>query len=246
VLSYGLECSEGAWIGSVEAETGNWLIGDQFPTSHPGYVPQEDPRGLMVKYWLADKNEASHKYQGDVNGGGHEVIPPPVVHGGRYEGVQVFVGEFFCEHPQKMHYVLAHRGGESRLGDNCLELAPTAYRRWYLNGSPSAAGVTICRYRESLLDSFGAGTGYEYRLLDNASLRAAEWQYRTRRSREVAAARYLLIMVFRGALIGKKDGQVLHHLSAYARNYAYVEASSHEIWMPVAESVRTVAAVVFY
>jgi len=232
----------GVWVGRVERENGEWLIGDEWlklSRDHPGYVAKDDPRGLMVKYWTASQNDGSRKYLGR----GHEVQLP--AHGGRVEGVQVLFGWFWCQRGG----VILRLGREPRqeTGEDYIDLVSDAERRWFLGDSPCAWGVTICRHAKTDQEVFGAGTGYEYLVLDTAQTKPSEWTERLRTPVHITDWSNRLIMVFRGFMCRRVRDRVTHHLFAFDRNYAYTRRGEEADWLPLPRpKARTIAAVVYY
>lgn len=187
----------GIWAGNVEKENGEWLIGDHLPEDHPGYVAEDDPRGLMVKYWTASQNDESGKYLGD----GHEPSLP--AHGGRFEAVQVLFGWFWCDHNGNTFKL--GRGSVPVIGRDSVELGPNEKHRWFLGDSAFGWGVTICRRVQALPEEFGAGVGYEYRVLDTAEVEPDRWPELLLAPFKVSIESwsFRLIMVFRGSMCRK-------------------------------------------
>jgi len=229
----------GVWGGRIEKENGEWLIGDQMPQDHPGYVATDDPRGLMVKYWTANQNDRSKKYLGR----GHEVPLP--AHGGRFEGVQVLFGWSWCQCGGVIFRL--GRGPRQETGEDHIDLDPNVERRWFLGDSPCAWGVTICRHAKADPEEFGAGTGYEYLVLDTAQTKPGEWPERLRAPVHLTDWSYRLIMVFRGFMCRRVERRITHHLLAFAKNYAYTQREEKGDWRPPSQPrARAIAAVVYY
>jgi hypothetical protein len=186
---------DGVWIGKVEAQDGEWLIGNKegnFPEGHPGLLLESDPRGLMFKVWTASLS--SPKYIGR----GWE--PPTPAHGGRLEMGQVFTGELWCEHGNSRSLLKSGSG---------IELPSNQPRRWFFpNSETYATGTTLCRHSHRSNGHLGSGEGYEYRSLflnyenrieDRSSLLSHD-----------ARHQFQLFVVFSGKLLLISEGEQFH------------------------------------
>lgn len=230
----------GVWIGHVEQENGQWLIGDQLPEGHPGHIDPKDPRGLMVKYWTACSNDASRKYLGVG------YTPPLPAHGERIEGVQVLWGWLCCEYGACI--LELGRGSGKVISNDRIDLRPSERRRWFLGNSTFAWGVTICRQAEVLPEVFGAGAGYEYLVLDTAQTKPDKWPGLLRAPAHLANWSCQLMMLFRGFMCRRVAGKVIHRLLAFSKNYVYTQPGTEGDWLPLVgkSKTRTIVAVVYY
>ena len=126
------QIAPGVWRGRIEHEDGEWLVGDSMAVGHPGCLPHNDSRGLLVKFWKADRSAKSQKYVGKG------WTPPLPAHGERLESVNLLRGRFGLE---VGNAILSLAEGSS------VELLPDVPRRWFLPKYQGEAwGTTVCQF----------------------------------------------------------------------------------------------------